>query len=135
MQPALATFGSLALIKATSPVTEIAPGGQVPVDLLWQAAEVPREPLVVVVQLQDAAGHVVAGLEAQPLDGRYPTQNWTAGELVRDRHTLSLPADLPPGAYRLIVGLYRAADRTRLERRTGLLGKSDHWVVTTVDVK
>ena len=55
-------------------------------------------------KLQDAAGHVVAGLEAQPLDGRYPTQNWAAGELVRDRHTLTLPADLAPGAYRLIVG-------------------------------
>jgi hypothetical protein len=135
MQPALATFGPLALIEATSPVTEIAPGGQVPVDLLWQAAEAPVEPLVVVVQLQDAAGRVVAGLEAQPLDGRYPTQDWAAGELVRDRHTLTLPADLAPGAYRLIVGVYRAADRTRLETKTGLFDKRDHWVVTTVEVK
>jgi hypothetical protein len=135
MQPALATFGPLALIEATSPVTEIAPGGQVPVELLWQAAEAPGEPLVVVVQLQDAAGRVVAGLEAQPLDGRYPTQGWAAGELVRDRLTLTLPADLAPGAYRLIVGLYRAADRVRLESKAGLRGKSDHWVVTTVDVK
>ena len=81
------------------------------------------------------AGRVVAGLEAQPLDGRYPTQNWAAGELVRDRHTLTLPADLAPGAYRLIVGVYRAADRARLETKVGLFGKSDHWVVTTVDVK
>ena len=88
MQPALATFGPLALIEATSPATTVAPGGQVPVELLWQAAEAPGEPLVVVVQLQDAAGRVVAGLEAQPLDGRYPTQAWAAGELVRDRHTL-----------------------------------------------
>ena len=64
---------------------------------------------MVVTQLQDAAGRVAAGLEAQPLDGRYPTQNWATGEFVRDRHTLSLPADLPPGAYRLIVGLYRGS--------------------------
>ena len=135
MQPALATFGPLALIEATSPATTVAPGGQVPVELLWQAAEAPGEPFVVVVQLQDAAGRVVAGLEAQPLDGRYPTQSWAAGELVRDRHTLTLPADLAPGAYRLIVGVYRAADRARLETKAGLLGKSDHWVVTTVDVK
>ena len=135
MQPALATFGPLALIEATSPATTVAPGGQVPVDLLWQAAEAPGEPLVVVTQLQDAAGQVAAGLEAQPLDGRYPTQNWAAGELVRDRHTLTLPADLAPGAYRLIVGVYRAADRARLETKAGLFGKSDHWVVTTVDVK
>jgi hypothetical protein len=135
LQPALATFGPLALIEATSPATTVAPGGQIPVELLWQAGEAPGEPLVVVVQLVDAAGHVADGLEAQPLEGRYPTQNWTAGELVRDRHTLSLPADLAPGAYRLIVGVYRAADRTRLETKTGLFGKSDHWVVKTVEVK
>jgi len=71
----------------------------------------------------------------QPLDGRYPTQAWGAGELVRDRHTLSLPAGLAPGAYRLIVGMYRAADQARLETRAGLLGKSDHWVVGTLAVK
>ena len=54
MQPALATFGPLALIEATSPATTVAPGGQVPVEMLWQAAEARGEPLVVVLQLQDA---------------------------------------------------------------------------------
>ncbi len=140
MQPALATFGPLALIEATSPATTVAPGGQVPVELLWQAAEAPGEPLVVVVQLQDAAGRVVAGLEAQPLDGRYPTQSWTAGELVRDRHTLSLPADLAPGAYRLIVGVYRAADRARLETTDGTvrqersLGGDRQWKRSSISL-
>jgi len=134
LRPALATFGPLALIEAASPATTITPGGQAPVDLLWQAVEAPAEPLVIVVQLQDAGGRVVAGLEAQPLAGRYPTQNWAAGELVRDRHTLSLPADLVPGAYRLIVGAYRAGDRVRLETRDGLFGKSNYWVMKTVTV-
>jgi hypothetical protein len=35
----------------------------------------------------------------------------------------------------LIVGVYRGADRTRLETKTGLFDKRDHWVVTTVEVK
>ncbi len=134
-RPALARFGPLALIEASSPATTVAAGGQAPVEFLWQAVEAPGEPLVVVVQLQNAAGQVVAGLEAQPVDGRYPAQDWTAGELVRDRHTLSLPADLAPGAYRLIVGVYRAADRGRLQTKTGLLGQSDYWVVKGLEVK
>ena len=134
MRPAAARFGPLALIEASSPATTIAPGGQIPVDLLWQAATAPAEPLVVVVQLQDAAGAVVAGLEAQPLDGRYPTQEWIAGELVRDRHTLAVPADLAPGQYRLIIGIYRAADRGRLEGKAGIFGRSRHWVIGTVRV-
>ena len=81
MQPALAAFGPLALIEAKSPATTVAPGGQVPVELLWQAAEAPGEPFVVVAQLQNAAGRVAAGLEAEPLNGRYPTLNWAGGEL------------------------------------------------------
>ena len=40
MQPALTTFGPLALIEAKSPATTVALGGQIPVELLWQAADV-----------------------------------------------------------------------------------------------
>ncbi|MGQ9489957.1 MAG: glycosyltransferase family 39 protein [Anaerolineae bacterium] len=131
----LARFGPLALVEAGSPATTIARGGQVPVELLWQAAVAPEEPLVVVVQLLDQDGRPAAGLEEQPTGGHYPTQAWTAGELVRDRHLLTLPADLTPGSYRLIVGLYRAADRVRFATRSGPFGARDYWVIKTVVVQ
>ncbi len=131
---ALARFGPLALIEASTPATTVAAGGEIPLILLWQAADAPGEPLVVVVQLQDAPGAVAAGLEAEPAGGRYPTQAWAAGELVGDRHTLSLPPDLEPGTYQLIVGVYRAADRVRLETRVGLFGTRDHWTVKKVEI-
>ena len=98
----------------------------------WQAADAAGEPLVVVVQLLDGRNRPVAGLEEEPLGGRYPTQLWAAGELVRDRHTLALPADLAPGSYRLIVGVYRAADRMRFTTRAGLWGSRDYWAVKTI---
>lgn len=132
--PALARFGPLALLEAETPAITIAAGGQIPLALLWRAVQAPGEPLVVVVQLQDATGAMVAGLEEEPVGGRYPTLSWAAGELVRDRHTLTLPADLRPGSYRLIVGVYRAADRVRLETRAGLFGAQDHWTVKIVTV-
>ncbi|OIO95812.1 MAG: hypothetical protein AUK03_04785 [Anaerolineae bacterium CG2_30_64_16] len=78
---------------------------------------------------------MVAGLEEEPARGFYPTLNWAAGELVRDRHTLGLPADLPAGDYRLIVGVYRAADRVRLETKVGWFGKSDHWMVKRLEIQ
>ncbi len=131
----LARFGPLALIEAASPVTTIAAGGQIPVELLWQAAEAPGEPLVVVVQLLDRGGRPAANLEEEPTGGRYPTQAWIAGELVRDRHLLSLPTDLAPGSYRLIVGVYRAADRARFATRSGLLGTRDYWTVKVISVQ
>ncbi len=134
-KPAQAEFGPLALIEAHTPVTELSPGGRIPVDLLWQARSDPAETLVVVVQALDADGVVAANIEEQPLSGRYPTAGWQPGELVRDRHTLPLPADLAPGRYRLIVGVYRAADGRRLTTRTGLLTQSPSWIIKDFDVR
>jgi hypothetical protein len=133
--PSLGQFGALALVKARTPATILAPGDAVPVELTWQAVNAPGEPLVVVLQLLDREGRMAAGLEAQPLDGRYPTQEWTQGEVVRDRHTLTLPANLAPGSYQLIAGVYRAADGQRLETGAGLLGKSDHVVIRQIQVR
>jgi uncharacterized membrane protein len=135
MTPSLGRFGPLSLIEAGTPATAVAPGGSIPVEMMWQAVEPPWEPLVIVLQLLDARGRVVAGLEAQPLDGRYPTLDWTQGELVRDRHSVPVPADLAPGSYRLIAGVYRAADQQRLETRDGLFGVTDYLVIKEIQVR
>jgi hypothetical protein len=135
LRPALARFGPLALVEASSPATAVSPGDAVPVELLWQAVEPPREPLVVVVQLLAAGDRLVANLEEEPAGGRYPTQQWAAAELVRDRHALGLPSDLAPGTYRLIVGIYRAEDRVRLKTRVSLLGERDYFMLKRLSVE
>ena len=123
LQPALADFGPLRLVEVSSPAEAISPGDAVPVDLLWQAApDSAGAALVVVVQLLDEDGQVAASLEAEPLAGRYPTSEWQPNELVRDRHVLAVPDTAPAGTYRLIVGLYRAADGQRLPAAGGLFG-------------
>lgn len=48
-----------------------------------------------------------------PLEGRYPTSWWAAGEVVSETVTFDL-ADVKPGSYRLAVGLYDASTVTRL---------------------
>jgi len=134
-QPARATFGPLALLSAATPATQVSPGDALPVELTWQALTPPGEAYVEVLQLLDGAGRVVAGLESQPVNGRYPTQAWAAGEIVRDRQTLTIPKDLPAGTYRLIAGLYRAKDGMRLKTRSGLWGQSDHYLVGQIKTK
>jgi hypothetical protein len=123
-QPALAVFDDdIALVAAQSPATTITPGDAIPVDITWQARPaLQAADLVVVVQLLDDEGQVIANYEAQPLGGRYATSAWQPGELVRDRHTLITPAAMAPGRYRLVVGLYRAASGERLTVRCGLGG-------------
>ena len=138
MQPSLSNFGPLRLMEASTPAAAISPGDEVPLSLLWQAApDYHPEPLVVVVQLMNEDGQVVAGLEEEPLAGRYPTSAWQAGELVQDRHTLVVPANTPPGIYQLIVGLYQAEDGQRLVTTSGPFGlvKKDFTAVQEITVR
>jgi uncharacterized membrane protein len=132
---AVARFGPLALITAESAATTLSPGDGLAVDLLWQAREAPGEPYVVVVQLLDPRGAVVAGVESQPVSGGYPTTRWTAAELVRDRHYLTLPPAIEDGEYSLILGLYRGSDSRRLTTRTGLFSHSDHWRIKDIAIR
>jgi hypothetical protein len=73
----------------------------------------------VFVQLLNSAGQVVAQVDAQPLAGAAPTTTWLPGEILTDPYTLTLPPELPPGDYRLITGLYNAANGERLSVATG----------------
>jgi hypothetical protein len=65
--------------------------------------------------LLDAEGKLVAQHDGPPNAGQSPTSGWLKGDRVLDEHQIPLPADLPAGEYRLIVGLYDAAgERLRL---------------------
>jgi len=132
----------------------VSPGDSVPLSLLWQAGPDLRpadpanpagpangvglrgESLVVVAQLLDKEGNVVASLEEEPVQGRYPTTGWQPRELVRDRHVLTVPRETPDGQYELIVGVYTLPDRTRLKMGTGFLGLAprDYFPVRPIQV-
>lgn len=67
------------------------------------------------VHLRDPAnGQNVAQADGPPLAGWYPTSWWPAGEAVTDWRNFPLPADLPPGRYRLVVGFYDLAGQQRV---------------------
>jgi hypothetical protein len=137
LRRSVAEFGPLRLVEAETPATQVSPGDSVPLSLLWQASPDFRgESLVVVAQLLDREGKVVAGLEEEPLQGRYPTTNWRGRELVRDRHVLTVPQGTPAGQYELIVGLYRLPDRTRLNTEAGFLrlARHDYFPVRPIQV-
>jgi hypothetical protein len=67
------------------------------------------------VHLVDASGRKVAQSDRQPGGVYYPSTLWRPGERLRDDHTLSLPADTPPGRYTLLVGLYALAEDGTVE--------------------
>ena len=105
------------------------PGEVLSVELLWQAERSPADDYTVFVQLADSAGKLWAARDSLPVDGRFPTTAWTAGQWVRDLHGLQLAADAPAGQYRLLAGLCRTSDGTRLPVRQGWLGRGDHVIL------
>lgn len=56
----------------------------------------------------------LAQADGEPQDGAYPTSWWEPGERLRDERQVFIPADLPAGDYRLLVGFYRPGDGQRL---------------------
>jgi len=94
--------------------TAIIAGDSIQVDLLWEALSMPQRDYTIFVHLLDSEGNLVAGNDAQPRSGRYPTTIWSPGELILDSHTLVTPPDLPSGQYRLAIGLYFQPSGERL---------------------
>ncbi len=94
-----------------------APGEALDVDLVWRALAPSRTPYQATVQLLDASGHPVAQHDGAPAGGTRPTTGWIPEEIVLDRHTLALPADLPRGRYRLITAVYHPLTGARLAVR------------------
>ncbi len=101
----------LGAVTTTATLTDASPG--VEVTLAWQAQTSPHGSYNTFVHLLDAGGVIVAQSDSVPGPG-YATNRWLAGEIVLDRHRLELPADLPPGAYTLVTGLYDPISAVRL---------------------
>ena len=83
---------------------------RVQIDLHWQ----PLRPLAAdytsFVQVLAPNGDKIAQSDQMAGGAYYPTSLWQPDETLRDRHTLTLPDDAPPGPYRLHVGMYRLAN-------------------------
>jgi hypothetical protein len=109
----VAGFGDLASLLA---FTASAPlkGQPLELALRWRAEGRGNLDYTVFAHVESADGHLAAQHDKPPLDGQFPTSRWSAGVAFDDRHTLALPADLAPGAYRLTLGMYDPATGQRL---------------------
>lgn len=82
--------------------------------LRWGVAAPVTKDYQVFVHLRNPeSGENVAQADGPPLDGWYPTSYWLAGEVVEEERTFPVPADVPPGRYRLVVGLYELGSGQR----------------------
>jgi hypothetical protein len=105
--PALDTAGpgrlgpSISLDRVVLEKTRARPGDFLTAQLFWRAlAPVPRD-YAAFVHVVNAEPRVLAQHDTPVASSR-----WPLGRAVQYYHPMRLPADLPPGRYRLEVGLY-----------------------------
>jgi len=109
--PSGAAFGeTITLVGYALNTTAIQPGDVLQVQLDWQTSAPLTIPYKVFLQLLNGDGALVAQRDSEPGGGSQPTTVWIPAARITDRHGLTIPTDLRPGAYKLIVGLYNRDD-------------------------
>ena len=104
----------IALLDVAIANTTLQPGGQLALTLQWQGLAPIADDYTVFLQVVDAQDRLVGQVDAWPLQGTLPTSQWMPGQTITDPYTIQLDPDMPPGAYRLLIGWYLLADLRRL---------------------
>ncbi len=95
-------------------------GESVYLALYWQAQRDLDEDYNVVIGLRGGKGDVWPLWADRPVHGTYPTTNWTADEVIKDRYGLTIGQDVPAGDYELELILLNRVTYEPLVASNGL---------------
>lgn len=119
-EPALANFNNALTLHHAEWLNAVAPGETAELILIWRITNpvnvgpiVPpafTTDVVMFTQLLDTTGVPFAQRDA--LDA--PSWGWQAGDLLAQIHPIAIPAEMAPGSYQAIVGIYDRLSGTRL---------------------
>jgi 4-amino-4-deoxy-L-arabinose transferase-like glycosyltransferase len=91
----------------------LTPGQPVQINLYWRGLAPMGVNYALFIHVVGPDGQRVAQRDLPLRYEDYPSSRWAPGELVIDRADMGLPA-LPPGDYRLLIGLYDPASGAQL---------------------
>ncbi|RLC88083.1 MAG: hypothetical protein DRJ03_03835 [Chloroflexi bacterium] len=133
----LANFADLALLLEAEIDQAVArPGETVPITLRWRALRSIGADYTTFVHLVGPDGRLHGQVDAWPVQGSYPTSQWTPGEEITDPYQVQLTPDAPAGRYRIEVGWYLLATMQRLQIvDTGGRPTGDAFIVGEFDVQ
>ncbi|MBK9124006.1 MAG: glycosyltransferase family 39 protein [Chloroflexi bacterium] len=97
-------FGDLFALRDAIIPAQLPAGETLHVDLVWQVLDPPDRDYTVGLFVLDAEGLTRAEHFGPPPEN--PTSQWPTGEMIFDRHSIDLPADLAPGTYFLLAVVY-----------------------------
>jgi hypothetical protein len=105
------------------------PGEDLQLSLYWLATGNPGLDLTVMVHLVDENGDQVFVADGPPVNGDYPTSFWKPGEKIVGERALQIPANIQPGDYQIVIGLYDPTSLVRVPRLDGT-GDTIRWGLT-----
>ncbi|MBN1963955.1 MAG: glycosyltransferase family 39 protein [Anaerolineae bacterium] len=112
-------FGEVARLQgAAISGLDFWPNRRLVLSIYWRARRATDADYTVLLHVTDG-DNLVATWDHTPGGGEYPTYLWTPGEYVVDVLNISLGQDVPPGEYRVEVGLYDAVTLERLPITAG----------------
>jgi hypothetical protein len=102
-----------------SPVSNLHPGDELAVNMVWRALARVETDYTITLQLLGPDGRVYGQKDAAPAGGDAPTSTWSPGEVLRDPYRFTVASDAPPGDYQLIVAMYLIETGERTPVRGG----------------
>jgi 4-amino-4-deoxy-L-arabinose transferase-like glycosyltransferase len=109
---------------------EVAQDEALLLNLYWQPLQQMQADYTIFLHLIDSQGRIVTQRDTLIRGYDYPTSRWQPNELALDLGDLFIPAAIPPGEYRLDLGVYNAQSMARLP----VVGEED-GAVTLLRVK
>jgi len=92
--------GPLDFLGYTLHAETITPGDEILLETHWRVRDVPGRPLSLLAHLLDSNGTGVAVGDGLG----FPIEQWQPGDVIVQRHVLSIPVDAQPGEYTVITG-------------------------------
>ncbi len=117
------------LLDATIDRDTAKPGEAVKVDVTWRGLKSWPDNYTAFVHLLGPDGKVHGQVDQWPVQGTLPTASWTAGQVVDDPYTVTLPPDAPSGKYQVEVGWYLLSTLRRLNVLDAAGRPSDDHVI------
>jgi len=107
------TFGGdIHLVGYRLAVTDISPGGTLPLTLYWEADGPTDQPYTLFAHLLGPDGELQGQVDRMP--GAAPTSRWAAGQVIVDEFVIPVAPDARSGRCRIVIGFYDAAYGNRL---------------------
>jgi 4-amino-4-deoxy-L-arabinose transferase-like glycosyltransferase len=106
------------------------PNESIELTLQWRGLAKMSEDYVVFANIIDPESLAkYASSNAQPAEWTRPTSTWAVGEIISDRHILTIAPDAVAGIYELELGLYIQQEYRFL--RLPVLGTYENWLYLT----